>query len=412
MRKHFPREWLILLTTFVTLVVIYGIWYSYSVYLVALTREFGWSRSLVSGAFSFFVVVHGAIGPLVGWLLRRMGTRRPIMAGGLLMALGLFLTAETESWWQLYGAFGVIAAVGMSLCGWIPAVVLVQAWFPARVGTAMGLASGGIGVGILAMVPLSQLLIDWWGWRWAFRLEALLAAAWVVPATYWLIREPVHVPRPAAEGERPASASAWTLTTAARTLRFWGLAAVYFSGNFVTQMLLIHQVAYLVDHGVPGLAAATVAGTVGLVSIPAKVAWGLFSDRRGREAAVGLAFAFVVAGVGALVLAGRFPVLAALYGYAVLMGLGYSVLSGVFPAICADLYSGPRFPTIYGALYVMVSLGLAAGAWFAGAVFDATGSYAGALWVGVALAAVTPALLWLVAPGRPNPAPKCRVPGM
>jgi hypothetical protein len=34
--------------TFVTLVVIYGVWYSYSVFLVALIREFGWSRSLVS----------------------------------------------------------------------------------------------------------------------------------------------------------------------------------------------------------------------------------------------------------------------------------------------------------------------------------------------------------------------------
>jgi MFS family permease len=214
------------------------------------------------------------------------------------------------------------------------------------------------------------------------------------------------VTRPAGEGGRPAAAGSWTLAGAARTRRFWGLAAVYFTGNFVTQMLLIHQVAYLVDHGVPGLAAAAAAGVVGLVSIPAKVAWGLFSDRKGREAAVGLAFAFVVASVGALVLAGRFPVPVALYGYAVLMGLGYSVLSGVFPAICADLYSGPRFPTIYGALYVMVSLGLAAGAWFAGAIFDATGSYAGALWVGLAMAVVTPGLLWLVAPRCPNPPPR------
>jgi predicted MFS family arabinose efflux permease len=147
---------------------------------------------------------------------------------------------------------------------------------------------------------------------------------------------------------------------------------------------------------------------VGLVSIPAKVAWGLFSDRKGREAAVSLAFMCVVAGVGALVLAGRFPVPPALYGYALLLGLGYSVLSGVFPAVCADLYSGPGFPTIYGALYVTVSLGLAAGAWFAGTVFDASGSYAVALWVGLAMALITPALFWLVAPRRPNPPPAGR----
>jgi len=44
------RAWLIVGTTFVTMVVIYGVWYSYSVFLVALVRQFGWSLSVVAGA--------------------------------------------------------------------------------------------------------------------------------------------------------------------------------------------------------------------------------------------------------------------------------------------------------------------------------------------------------------------------
>jgi len=39
---------IIVCATFLSLVVIYGIWYSYSVLLVALVRHFGWSRSLTS----------------------------------------------------------------------------------------------------------------------------------------------------------------------------------------------------------------------------------------------------------------------------------------------------------------------------------------------------------------------------
>ena len=128
------RGWIMVATTFVTLAVIYGVWYSYSVFLVALVREFGWSRSLVSGAFSFFVLVHGGLGPVVGWMARRFGPRRLFLIGGVVMGAGLALTAETSQVWHLYLAFGGITAIGISLAGWVPAVILVQGWFPRRFG--------------------------------------------------------------------------------------------------------------------------------------------------------------------------------------------------------------------------------------------------------------------------------------
>jgi hypothetical protein len=50
MNQESRRGWTMLATSFTTLAVIYGVWYSYSVFLVAFIREFGWSRSLVSDA--------------------------------------------------------------------------------------------------------------------------------------------------------------------------------------------------------------------------------------------------------------------------------------------------------------------------------------------------------------------------
>lgn len=399
----------ILATTLVSLAVIYGVWYSYSVFLVALVREFGWSRSLVAGAFSVLNVIHGGLGPLIGWLVRRAGPRRLLLAGAGVMAVGLALTAETTAWWHLYLAFGGITALGISLNGWVPLVVLVRGWFPDRVGTAMGIASAGIGVGIFAVVPLSQLLIDWVGWRWTLRILAALTVGWGIPAALWLVQDP-PLPGSQSSGPREAqevagSGTSWTLAAAVRSWRFWGLGAVYFTGNFVTQMLMIHQVAYLVDHGVPALIAATVGGAVGLVSIAAKPGWGVFSDRAGRELAYSLACGCVVASIALLVLAGRFPASTLAFLYAVLVGLGYGVLSPVFPAVASDLFGGPGFSTIYGALYTVICLGLAAGPWMAGRIFDQTGSYAVALWIGLAMAVISPALLWIVAPRRPHPPP-------
>jgi MFS family permease len=173
-------------------------------------------------------------------------------------------------------------------------------------------------------------------------------------------------------------------------------------GNFITQMLMIHQVAYLIDHGVPPMIAATVGGAVGLVSIGAKMGWGVLSDRAGRELTYSLAAGCIVASIGFLVLAGRYPASSLPYIYAVLMAFGYGVLSPVFPAAAADLFSGPGFSTIYGALYAVICLALASGPWIAGQVFDLTGSYAVALWIGLGMAVVSPTLLWIVAPRRPN----------
>jgi MFS family permease len=400
--------------TFGTLVVTYGVWYSYAVFLVALVREFGWSRSLVSGAFSLFVLIHGALGPLMGWMARRFGPRRLFLVGGALMGIGLLLTAESRAWWHLYLAFSGIVAVGMSLAGWVPCVILIQGWFPRGFGTAMGAASAGIGVGILALNPLAQFLIDRWGWAWAFRAEALLSMGWLLPAAYWLIRDPPDTalenagrPQPVRDSHADAAA-AWTLLSAARTWRFWGVAAVYLTGNYSTQMLLVHQVAYLVDHGVPAMTAALVGGLVGLVSIGGKVGWGVLSDRAGRELACALAFGCVAASIGVLVLAGEAPGSWLPFAYAVLIGLGYSVLSPVFPAIASDLFAGRGFSTIYGTLYAVICLGLAGGAWSAGKIFDLTAGYGPALWIALGTAAVTPALLWLVAPRRPNPPPDRR----
>jgi len=258
---------------------------------------------------------------------------------------------------------------------------------------------------MFALVPLVQALIDWLGLQWTLRVLGLALAAWIVGAAAWLPRGREAGVAPSLARVPEARGPHWTLRTAVRSKRFWGLAAVFGCGSFTTQMLLVHQVAYLVDHGLSAPNAAVVGGLVGLTSIPGKAGWGALSDRVGREIAYTLAFVCVVASVGLLTLAGRYPASGLPYVYAVMIGVGYAVTAPLTPAVASDLFAGPRFPTIFGTLHIFNSLGGAVGAWAAGRTFDATGGYGAALAAAAGLAALTPTLLWLVAPRRPNPAP-------
>ena len=388
-----------------TLALAYGIWYSYSVILVALLAEFGWSRSVLAGAFSVFTLVHGAVNPLIGALCMRAGPLRVMAAGGAAMGLALFADSFIATPAQLYLGFGVATALAVAAAGWVPALVYVQREFQHRLGLSIGIVSSGVGVGMLLVVPLAQLLIDAFGWRTAFRVLGAISVLWIVPASLWLMRAPLRQSQnqgqtpikqnQAKPGSVPKPAShAMTLGEAMRTQPFWLLMAAFFFGNMSSQTLHVHQVAYLVDHGLAAIVAASVVGVVGAASIAGKTGGGWLSDRVERELVFVAGIAILAASAFALLALGAAPTRWGAYGYAVLLGVGYSVTASLIPAMVADRFSGPHFGAIVGVGLMGSAAGSALGPWLAGVLYDATGSYALAFTIAAACGVVAGAAGW------------------
>jgi MFS family permease len=383
-----------LAVTCVTLALAYGAWYAYSVFLVALINEFGWSRSVLAGAFSVFTLVTGAVNPVVGGLGDRWGPRRVIMAGSVILALGLWAVSLITTPWQLYAAFGLATAAGVATAGWTPAVILVQRQFTDRLGLALGIAGSGIGLGIFLVVPLCQVLIDAYGWRWAFRILAVVCMGWILPATWLVVDDaaPGAVPpRRTAPAHPAGTAHDLSLAAAMATLPFWLIAAAKFFGNLCSQMLHVHQAAFFVDHGVTAMVAASIIGVVGAASIVGKIGGGWLSDFLSREVVYALGMATMIASVGLLGLVSVTSSAWVAYGYAVLFGIGYSVTASLIPAMVSDRFRGRHFGIIFGVAQIGAAIGSALGAWLAGRIFDATGSY-GVPFALAAAAAVVAAL--------------------
>lgn len=364
------------------LALAYGIWYAYSVFMVTLLHEFGWSRSVLAGAFSVFTLVHGIANPVIGVLCDRMRPERLVAGGGAALGLALWADSYINAPWQLYLSFGVFTALAVAACGWVPAVIQVQRRYQDRIGLALGIVSAGVGLGMLLVAPLCQALIGAFGWRVAFRVLAVVCAAWIVPCAIYLLRAAPAVSgtvaQPVANASVPARPAQRSLTLAAamRTAPFWLIMAAYFFGSLSSQTMHVHQVAFLVDHGIGAMVAATVVGVVGGASIVGKIGSGWLSDRIDRELVYAGGIVIMVASVGALVAVGAFPSNPGAYGYAVLLGLGYSVTAALTPALASDRFSGKHFGSIVGAGMFSSAVGSALGPWLAGLQFDLTGSYA------------------------------------
>ncbi|MGE5854122.1 MAG: MFS transporter, partial [Deltaproteobacteria bacterium] len=169
-----PTPWLVASLAFVVLGFSRGIHSSFGVFNVALLDTFGWSRGATAGIFSIVLTVDAVLSPLVGYLLDRYGSQKISIAGCVALVIGLFLSSQVSTLWQLYISFGIILAVGFTFTGMVPHVFLISEWFSSNRASAIGFVYAGTGLGIMLLAPLSEWLISSYGWAHAFETYAVI----------------------------------------------------------------------------------------------------------------------------------------------------------------------------------------------------------------------------------------------
>lgn len=389
------------------LAVAYGLFFSFSVFLVPLVAEFGWSRGLTAGAMSVSTVVQGLLAPVTGVFVDRFGPRRVILVGAVLLSGAFVLGAAIETPWQLYLYTGVVGATGLVGLGWVPMGVLVSRWFRERRGRATGIAFSGMGVGVFVVGPLAQWLIGAFGWRAASALLGAGSLAIVLPIVHLVLRDAPEAarlaPSPAARARlRPGPGDADpTLGQALGSRTFWALWFAYLLTPLAVFPVFTHQVAFAIDQGFPPLVAASVFGLMGLTSSAGRVGFGLAADRIGAPLSATLSFGCTAGGALALLALETSPRAGWLVLYALLFGAGFGARGPIITAMASDLFGGRRFGVIYGVLNLANGLGAAIGPWFGGVVHDATGSYRVAFLSAVAFSAFGAGCFWLARPRTP-----------
>ena len=365
------RLWILLGAAFVTFSIGAGFMHAYTVFLVTFVEVFGWSRAQVSVAYSVGQAVSGFSSPLVGWLVDRLGPRRLILMGGVMLAAGLLLNSRATELWHMVVLYGVVMTLGANCLGLVVFVPLLSRYFVRNRGMAVSVVQSANGFARAFSAPLTTMMITGLGWRGAYLWQGIFMGVVLLPLAAFFR----GTGEPTAATRKAAAADGWTLGEAVRTPHFWLLGAVYMFTGLGSFLVALHQIAFAVGIGFDPLYAAWVLGMGAFLSLPGVIITGTVSDYIGRELSAVLTYGTSILGV----ICGLFITSpdqhALLWAHACLFGLTWGARGPAITAKTADLFPGPNLGTILGVITIGTGLGSAGGSWLAGFVFDLTGSY-------------------------------------
>ena len=376
-----------------------GVGDAYTVFVLPLGAEFGWTRSQVSSVYSVYLVVTGLVAPATGALFDRWGPRLVYPLGLACLGAGCLLAGSLTALWQFQLCIGLLGGMGVSALGMVPASSLIRRWFRRNMSTAIGVAYAGFGSGSLVIVPLSQYLIVAFGWRETYRLlgGTLLVLA---PLVLFLLPWKRLAAGAPDEGSRTgthgaASAPRRPLSSVFRTREYWLLVQVFTFTSLAMYTMIVQTVAYLVEIGFPPLQAASAFGIAGLLSVAGMIASGWLSARIGFRATATASFVLTFTGVAFLLLLSYEAASWLLAAFVLTFGLSQGARGPIVSTLAAQIFPGPGFATIFGTMFACMSVGAGLGSLASGVLHDVTGGYTASFVFSMVCVVVAGAPFWV-----------------
>ena len=390
--KIFYGWWIVSVSFVINAFGVGTFFYGFSTFFNPMVAEFGWSRTMMSGVFSLSRLEGGIEGPIVGWLIDKIGARRVLLVGVSLTGLGFILLSQVNSLMSLYLIFGLVLSLGFNL-GYIHATTAsVSKWFIHKRSRAISLLVVGNGIGGALFVPLIAWLIVTYGWRTAAVIIGVVTLLIPVPLSLLIKstpeemglkpdgepkKSPVTAPGPIAAGVKKIIDSSTdevnlTVKEALKTRAFWTYIGSMMLRNCILGSLVVHQIPHLVDIGIPYQTAAGILGSMILLSIPGRLLIGSLGDWIDKR--ILLFFLCLLQAVAIMILTHATTIFL-VYLFVACYGLGYGGMISLSISLRADLFGRKNYATISGISAALVTVSTVVAPIFAGYIYDVTESY-------------------------------------
>ncbi|TYL37320.1 MFS transporter [Natronococcus pandeyae] len=391
--------WVVVAACFLGSLVVFGLSYSFGVFLDPMVDEFERSRSVTTIAFSVQMIVLSVGAVIVGILIDRYGNRSMLAVGGVLLCGGLVWSSQASSIATLILAYGFVTGLGLSII-YVISYATVPKWFDRRVGFASGVASTGLGVGMIVSAPASNVLIERIGWRSSLLVLAGVAAALLMIMGAIIRDEPAADSVPSAEFKSDAARSRSAslrkrleiISSLARTRSFRYVFASWMLIYASLYVILAHIVAHATDLGLSRATGAALIAIIGVTTILGRVAIGFLADRIDRTRVFAVCSALM--GVSTLAV----PILEtklSLFGFAIGFGLGYGGNGALLGPLTADHFGRSNLNAVFGLVSASIGLSGLGAPYLAAVGYETMASYAPAF-AAAGIAAIAGAGLLLV----------------
>lgn len=351
----------VITTAFLSLFALVGFaYYGLPFFFDFITREYGWSRTVVTSGNAMGKLLVGPLfGFVAGWLIDKYGPRKLMLSGILMMGIALIGLSFADSLGMFY-LFYIFNALGYVCGGPLPCQVLISRRFDKNRGKAMGIAYLGIGTGG-AVVPLIAAALErHYGWHTSLAALGVIAVVIAFPMVYFLRGS-------AAKGSpdsRSEAAVPIKKILANRNFYLLGIGSMCAIGAVggINQ----HFKLYLRDLNFTQAQAAHIISLVLLSSLVGRVLMGWLADLIPRKYVMILIYLIVASTIPLLLIpdfTGR------IYIFAVIFGIGLGGDYMIIPLMAGDLFgvkalgrtmgiilvadgvAESTFPMLLGALY-------------------------------------------------------------
>ena len=403
----------VLATGFAVLFFSSGTRYAFGLMLKPMTDDLGWSRSELSLALAAFMLVSALAMPLAGRLVDRYSIRLVLAIGGLIAALGIGLTGQVQSHWQLFVVYGLVYAVGHAATS-IPTVgVMISRWFVRRRGFANSVAVSGNAIGQLVIITVLASLLGSLGWRTSYAVLGAANLFIVVPLVLAAARSrpPASCCGPSRDVQSPGgkgggsaptpSAPAAPLRTILESRELWLLIVIYGVCGFQDFFVATHVVAFAIDQGVGQLLAGNILALMGILGLIGVLTSGYLSDAFGVTRPVMLCFLVRLPIFAFILFVQETPAIAA---FAFAYGFTFLITAPLTVVFAGNLFGSSRLGAVSGLINAVHQVAGGLGAFVGAVIFDRSDSYDGAFALMAALAVIAIAATLSLQHGRLRPA--------
>jgi MFS family permease len=378
--------WPLMITAAAILTITMGMRQSLGLFVSPLNTATGLGIVTISFAMAVGQFVWGASQPIFGAVADRYGSARVVIAGGIMLAVGMAMTPFVRSEWMLLLAMGVITAAGAGAGSFSILIGATARRLPAeKRAFASGFINAGGSFGQFLFAPVNQALISAFGW-----VTAMLAMAVTALATLPMARALGH--RPHAESVSDAASFAGPagitlreqLRLASRDKSYWCLHAGFFTCGFHIAFLVTHLPGEVGLCGLSAGVAATSLAIIGLANIGGSLAAGALGSRYRMKWLLFWMYLSRTVAIAIYLAAPKTPL--TFYVFAAVLGFTWLATVPPTAGLVGKLFGTRYLATLFGLTLLSHQIGGFFGAWLGGIALVNTGSYMWMWYADMALA--------------------------